>query len=177
MRRRIVIIILCVAAVAASCSTSDSLNAPLCSGSSTQLIAAQSVPTAQLLPCFDPLPAGWETEAVDVTEAGTIISFESDRAGNAAARFRFTETCDVADAVSTPSEFPDTERFELIAEVSPRFRANRYYRFDGGCVTWEFDFDATAAAGFSVELGRALQLLSRSDMNDYVRETFIDEEL
>ena len=177
MRCRIVIVLLGLAAIAASCSISDTLNEPKCSGDSTVLIAAQSVPTAQLLPCFNPLPVGWQTEEVAVTESGTTIWFESDRAGESAARFSFTATCDIGDAVSAQTEYLDTERFELILEVSPRFRARRHYRFDGGCVSWDFDFDAEAPSALSVELGHALEFWSRSEVNDNIRDTFIDEEL
>ena len=176
MRRRIVLVLLCLTVLATSCSTSETLSEPQCSGGSS-LIAAQSVPSAQLLPCFTPLPAGWETEEVHITNSGTTVTFESDRAGDTAARFSFIETCDIGDAVSTPSEYGDTERFELILEVSPRFRAKRHYRFDGGCVSWDFDFDAAASSGLSVELGHALVFLTRREVSDGLRSSFIDEEL
>ena len=176
MRRRIVAVLLCLTVLAVSCSTSDTLAEPQCLGGSS-LIAAQSVPSAQLLPCFDPLPAGWETESVQINNSGTTVAFESDRAGDSAARFTFTETCDIGDAVSTPSEWEDTERFELILEVSPRFRAKRHYRFDGGCVSWDFDFDAAASSGLSVELGQAMVFLTRREVSDNIRSSFIDEEL
>jgi hypothetical protein len=178
MTRRVLLALLALILVASACSVSETLTEPWCSrDSGTAWIAAQSVPTAQLLPCFDPLPTGWETERVTINNTGTIVTFDSDRAGGAAARFTFSDTCDIGDAVSTPSEYAETERFELVLEVSPQFRAKRHYRFEGGCVTWDFDFDASTPSAISVELGQSMRLPTRKEVNDYMRLNFIDEEL
>ena len=48
----------------------------------------------------------------------------------------------------------DDGGFEYADEptVEPGFEASRFYRFPGGCVTWEFDFDDDAPSAMSVEL-------------------------
>jgi len=166
--------IIALAPLVSACSVSDTLVTPYCGGDTSALIAAQSVPTAQLLPCFAPLPAGWERSSVDITHDGTVVKFDSDRAGLAAARFEFTESCDPGDAVATPTEYVETRRFELVHEVSPGFRAERFYVFEGGCVTWEFDFSDAAPSAMSVELGNTLQLLDRDAVNDELRRDFLD---
>ena len=168
-----------LAALATSgCTVSETLRAPHCdSSSSSVLIGAQSVPTATLLVCFEPLPAGWTVATVDIGHEGTLVVFDSDRAGDAAARFRYEESCDLGAATSTPTEFERTNRFELILEVEPRFRGNRYYRFDGGCVTWEFDFDADAPAAMAVELGSSLAFVDREQVNADMRREFVDADL
>lgn len=160
-----------------ACSVSETLVAPYCSGDTSALIGAQSVPSAQLLPCFEPLPTGWERRSVDVTHDGTVVTFDSDRAGLAAARFTFAESCEPGDAVATPSEYVETRRFELVHEVDPGFRAERFYVFEGGCVTWEFDFSDAAPSAMSVQLGSTLQLQDRDAVNDAFRREFLDVEL
>lgn len=177
-RGRHLALALLVVAGATACSVSDVLGLPSCNEeSSTVLISAQSVPTAQLIFCFEPIPTGWEVDTVDITHEGTVVVFDSDRAGGRAAVLRYESECDVGDATSTPTEFADTVRFEWVLELEPRFRANRYYRFEGGCVTWEFDFDPDAPAAMAVELGGTMQFVGRQEVNDAVRREFVEEDL
>lgn len=163
--------------VAAACSVEDVMEAPMCEGSSSVVIVAQSVPTAEQVPCFEPLPAGWEFSTVRIDQGGTAIEFDSDRAGSGAAQFRYVEACDRGDAVAVPSDQEEARRYEMITEVEPSFQAQRYYAFAGGCIHWDFDFSADAAAALSIELGDTLVLISRADLNDSFRETFVDEDL
>ncbi len=176
--RRLLRVILALAATLAlsSCSVEETLQAPWCSGGSS-LIAAQSVPTAQLLPCLEGLPDGWSLRSVSVTQSGTVVRLDSDRAGEGAATFRFTETCDTTGAASRPSRFEDRELFEATERIDPSFQARSYVRFDGGCVTWRFDFDRGASATESVALQASLNFVTRSEVNEGIRLGFIDEEL
>lgn len=165
-------------AVLTGCSVAEHLTAPFCEGqSSSAIIAVQSVPSATLVPCLDPLPAGWEVARTDIDETGTTVLLDSDRAGAGAARFHFVASCDPTGAIEVPSVHPDTARYELVHSVGPRFRSDRFHVFTGGCVWWEFDFDPEAPAALSVELGNTLQLASRQEVNAVLRETFVDAEL
>lgn len=165
------------ALVMAGCAMEEVLPEPSCVDGGTVFLAAQSVPTAELVPCFDPLPAGWGVGWVSIDQDGTGIGFDSDRAGERAAVFRFLESCDVGEAVSAPSEFDHTERYEFIERVDPSFVAERFYVFDGGCAWWQFEFDEGATAALAVELGDRLTLVSRSELDRSVRESFIDVEM
>ena len=79
--------------------------------------------------------------------------------------------------MSVPSNHPPAERFDDIERLQPGFKASVFYRFDGGCVSWFFDFDDGASATESVALEDTLTLIDRQDFNDQLRETFIDEDL
>ncbi len=163
---------------AAACSAEMTMAHPACNGEGgSWLIVAQSVPTASQVPCLDPLPHGWDIETVAIDESGTVITFNSNRAGTIAARLRFTETCDIGDAVSTPSDHPDTERFEHIERIDPSFLATRTYRFDGGCVQWDFEFDQGAPSALSIQLGNSMHLMERSELQRILAESFLDEPL
>lgn len=181
MRRSLVLrrlaLLVAVGALATSCSVELTLPPPRCLEGGSGLIVAQSVPDAELIPCFLRLPAGWEIDGVRVGDDGSRVRLDSDRAGDDAAVLHYTRSCDPGDAVSIPSDQAGAERFEHIERLTPGFRADRYYFFDGGCVRWRFDFDDGAPAGLSVELDRSLVLVSRDVVNEGVRETFIDEEL
>ncbi len=161
----------------AACSVEETMSEPRCPGGGSTLIVAQSVPSADRIPCLETLPDGWLVASVDVSHDGTEITLDSDRAGDGAATLRLVPACDVSAAVSSPSEYPGVERFDDIQELAPGFRASRFYRFDGGCVTWHFAFDADASATLAVALGDALDLVSREELSEQLRESFVGEGL
>jgi hypothetical protein len=193
--------------VLASCSVEQTLPPPNCFTNGTGLIVAQSVRSASQVPCLLDLPTGWAVATVQVNEHHSVITLDSDRAGDGAAVLRLEEACDVTDAVSAPSDLialgedldidiedneeleklfdsieseappKPAERFDLIERVQPSFRAERFYVFPGGCVSWTFDFDEGTSATESVSIGNALALMSRQKLQDNVREGFIDEEI
>lgn len=160
-----------------ACAVNQLLPAPDCVDGGSSLIAAQSVPTASQVPCLEPLPNGWSVSSVEIDEHHTVVRLDSDRAGDDAATLRLELECDVASAVSAPSEFPGAERFDRIDRLDPGFRGSRFYVFPGGCVTWTFDFDNDASATESVAIGDTLTLIARTSLNDNIRATFIDEDI
>jgi hypothetical protein len=160
-----------------ACSIEDAQPAPDCIEGNTVNLGAQSVPTAQLVPCFDTLPDGWDVDNVRIDQDGTEVRFDSDRAGDDAAVFHYTASCHIGDAVSARSEHDAADRFDHIEQVAPSFRAQRYYVFEGGCIWWEFDFDDDATAALSIELGERLSTITRERLNEIFRESFIDEPL
>lgn len=160
-----------------ACSVEQTVTPPYCARSGSGLIVAQSVPTATQVPCLIEVPTGWTVATVRVNEHHSVITMDSDRAGAAAAVLRFEAACDVADATPAPSDLPPAERFDAIEQVSPSFRAERYYVFEGGCVYWTFAFDAGVSATESVAIGDTLFLFSREDLQQQLSETFIDEEI
>lgn len=162
--------------VATACSAEQVMDAPGCDGGST-LVVAQSVPTAGLVPCFEPLPNGWSFTTVTVNQDGTTVHLDSDRAGDDAATLRYSDSCELGAAVRVPSDFEGAERFDEIEQLQPSFRARVHYRFEGGCITWTFDFDSDASATESIALEDSLAVVGRDELNDMLRVSFIDEEL
>jgi len=150
---------------------------PDCQGADSGLIAAQSVPSAEYVPCLDPLPTGWLISTVNIDQDGTEIRIDSDRAGSDAAVLHYRRRCQLGDAVSVPSDQLGAEAFENVRQIESGFVAERIYLFEGGCVRWEFDFDADASAALSIEIQDRMTLVERQLLNDSIRETFVDEEL
>ena len=178
-------IVVALALFTAGCSVEDSLDAPDCVRGGSAIIVAQSVPTADLIPCLGPLPTGWEVDTVKIDQDGTVIRLDSDRAGEGAAGLHYADTCDTGDAVPVPSGQDDADRFDNVETGEPgdsgSLRGQRYYVFSGGCVWWEFDFvgadDSVVLFSLSLELGNTLSLVTRDWLNESIRENFIDEEL
>lgn len=160
-----------------ACSIEQATPPPLCLGGGSELIVAQSVPTAKLVPCLGPLPHGWEVDTVRVDQDGSIVRLDSDRAGTNAARLVFRRDCDITDGVLVPSDQSGVPAYEAIRRIQPGFLGERIYIFDGGCVRWEFDFDPEVSATLAIDLRARLTLVPRSEINRSIRENFIDEEL
>lgn len=160
--------------IASGCAIEQVLPAPDCAEGGTVVLVAQSVPSASLVPCFDALPEGWAVDTVRIGQDGTVIHFDSDRAGVDAAVFHYTAGCDVGEAVDAPSEYEHSERFDLVERIDDGFRAQRYYVFDGGCMWWEFDFDRGATAALSIELGDRVHTTGRDELTASIRDSFLD---
>ena len=159
-----------------------SLPIPDCVRGGSGFIVAQSVPSGDLIPCFDSLPTGWEVDSVQIDQDGTVIRLDSDRAGAGAAELRYAVTCDIGEAVSVPGDHDGANRFDYRILGEPgSLRAQRYYMFSGGCVWWDFDFvgvdESVLLFRLSFELGNTLTLVTRDWLNELIRESFIDEEL
>lgn len=169
--------VLILAILVASCSVQDATPSPSCAEGGSVLIAAQSVPSAQMLPCFTQLPLGWEVETVDITQDGTTIRFDSDRAGNQAAKLVFAESCDVTGAAEQPNEQDGVERFTLTEQVDPTLRARSFHVFDGGCATWTFEFGNDVPRTEINQLDATMVLVPRQVVGDDLVQTFVDREL
>lgn len=176
-RRNGWLITVVAASMLAGCAVAQVIPPPDCATGGSSIIGAQSVMTATQIPCITSLPDGWSVDEVHINQDRTVLDFDSDRAGEGAASMRFESSCDTSAAVSVPSDEPVAERFDEIQQVEPSFKANRYYVFEGGCVSWVFRFDRGVSATESVAIGEILVLVSREEVNDGLRLSFIDEDL
>ena len=128
-----------------------------CRSTNVLILAAQSVPTASMVPCVQLLPAGWSYGPSDIHTGRTRFSLDSDRAGVSAVRVTLVERCDTTKATEIPTDELGTRRFEQVEVVTPGFAGTRFYTFPGGCVSYRFRFqregrvlvnEATLALGF-----------------------------
>jgi hypothetical protein len=127
----------------ASGSTSIS-EPPLC-GSGTEgaghgvILMAQSVPTATWVPCIrTAFPLGWSFDRLDARNGGSQFWLNSDRDGTDAIEVRLDRSCATSGATEIASDFEGMRRLERVHRVSPTFSGERYYLFDGGCLSFVF---------------------------------------
>jgi hypothetical protein len=66
---------------------------------------------------------------------------ENDRGGREALRVLLDDTCDTTGAVRIPSDEPGTTRYEKVERITPDYVGSRFYVFEGGCVTYEFNLE------------------------------------
>ena len=139
-----------------------------CRSTEVLILAAQSVPTASMVPCVQLLPAGWSYGPTDVRTGRTRFSLDSDRAGISAVRVTLVERCDTTGATEIPTDELGTRRFEKVEVVTPGFAGTRFYTFAGGCVTYQFRFQEEGRVLVN-EATVALTFVSREQLAQEVR--------
>jgi hypothetical protein len=135
------------------------------------VLVAQSVPSAQLLPCLRALPVGWIFHLLDAQRGRTLVLLSSgDRDGEHKLTLVLEGGCDVGGAREVPSDQPNTRRYDRVTRVAPGYLADRYYAFDGGCVTYRFDLRGRAGAEAADAISTGLGFVSRSTVAAAVSE-------
>jgi hypothetical protein len=137
--------------------------------SGATVILAQSVPSAQWLPCVRALPPGWGFEMLDPHNGHATFWLSSDRDGTRAVGVLLRPTCDVSGATEIPSEQPGLRRYERVTRVTRGYGGERHYVFPGGCITYQFNLRGTTRAEPVAAVTEALGFLSRSRLDSQLR--------
>ena len=103
--------------VAACVPAPPNAEPPFCDEFSVLVLEAQSVPSAQLIPCFESMPSGWSASFIWIDSEGSSVVLDSDLAGARAVEVELREACDVTGYVQVPSDEVDTERYELVESI------------------------------------------------------------
>lgn len=150
MRARRIVVVVILALGGAGCGAEDvvSLRMPKCGevGAKATFLMAQSVPEAELVPCIDAeaLPSDLYMDSMRIDSSSSRLTFvgnwpnDDDRPPQRL-EVQFTRECDTAGAVAVPTDEPGTRRLERVGRVVNGYTGDRFYLFDGGCVTYRFD--------------------------------------
>lgn len=133
-------------------------------------LQAQSVPSASLVPCLESLPLGWSFRSLDVKDGSSRLTMDSDRAGVEAAHATLTSSCDISGSTEVPTDEAGTRRFERITALRNRFTGFRYYTFEGGCVTYSFNFAGVGRTALAEEVSLAFGFVGRDDIAAKIEE-------
>jgi hypothetical protein len=136
--------------------------------SSALLLVAQSVPTASRLSCVRALAVGWTFQRLDARSDRARFFLDSDREGSHAVTVTVARSCDVTGAAEVTSDQPGTHRFERGGAATSRFRADRYYVYDGGCATYHLNLKNKTGAEPMQAVSNMLQLVDRDLLRRYV---------
>lgn len=134
------------------------------------VLAAQSVPTAALVPCVRSLPAGWTLRDFTAQRGRSRLWLDLGTANQKALDMTFTQTCDVTVARRTLSDEQGTLRFDEMVPDSSGYRATRFYTFPGGCVSYHFDVRGAAAGQAVRTISHALAFVDRNAIRRYVSD-------
>ncbi len=142
---------------------------PECEADSRLAILAQAVPTASMVPCVQEMPAGWSFAALDVESERVRFWLNSDRGGLRAVEVELTARCDVSGATRVPSEEEGATRYRRIRSLSPKHSGLNYDVFDGGCVTYRYEFEKGLQIELLPEFDDAIALFPRDELRRAVR--------
>jgi hypothetical protein len=132
-----------------------------CADLEPQWLLAQSVPSASLVPCLGPLPAGWSVGPVTVNDGRSVIHLNHDRAGTNVLVIELTAGCNPQGAVQASSTQPQVRRYERIDRQTPRYQAVVLDQFPGGCVTTQAPVPAANQTEINSELAPILHYTTR----------------
>ena len=132
-----------------------------CTELEPQWLLAQSVPSASLVPCLRPLPAGWMVGNVTVNNGRSVIPLNHDRAGTDVLIVRLTAHCDPRGATQITSNQPQVRRYQRINRLTPRLEATHFDLFPGGCVTAQAAVPAANRAEITSDLPTILDCTTR----------------
>ena len=139
------------------------------------VLEVQAVPTAKMVPCLDAPPLGWTFKASTVRSGQAGMIFDSDRGGDEAVEVTLTESCDTSGATRVPTDEAGTQRFERIDTLTGAYSGRRFYIFDGGCVTYEFDFTGEGRSSLAEEASLAVGFMTRAEVEqNYESSTSLD---
>jgi len=135
------------------------------------VLMAQSVPTAAWVPCLrQALPLGWNFHHLQARDDEARFWLDSDRDGQQAIEVRLQSSCDTEGATEIPSDRDGLKRFERVTLTTPRFEGERYYVFDGGCITFVFRLSGDSRGEPLALATQSIGAVSRADLLDQVRE-------
>jgi hypothetical protein len=128
-----------------------------CSDLEPLWLMAQSVPSASLVPCVKSRLPGWTVTNMAVNDGRSVITFDHDRAGDAAVVMRMAAACDPAGAAEKPAPEPGVRR-------AGAFSATWYDRFPGGCVTYQLHSTTDPRGQFANEAPQVLGFTTREQL-------------
>jgi hypothetical protein len=135
------------------------------------VLMAQSVPSATWVPCLrTALPNGWRFFHLDARDGVSTFWLNSNRDGNRAIEVRLEPSCDSEGATEIPSDHEGMHRLERVSMTTPHFEGERYYVFDGGCITVVFRLEGDARGEGLALATDAVGVVSRTDLRDQVHD-------
>ena len=145
-----------------------------CQEETSIILLAQSVPTAQLIPCLTEGAEGWIITESTYSSDGSEVHLSTGDLAGADWTITLTPTCS-PDPAATPRSYPDQgDRYEVVGMTTTDADSNtetdtEWYRFAGGCtmssVAIPSRFDANR---IFAELDNGFVFAPRSSVNQFV---------
>lgn len=136
---------------------------PRCEATSRLALVAQSVPDASYLPCVAELPVGWSFADAEVTESGTEIRLESDRADRPII-VTLRPSCEIGAATPVAPTDEGTRTYQRVDSIDPRYAGAFIELFPGGCIESRYDFERGPHVALISDLQRAIDITSRRQL-------------
>ena len=169
MRSIWLIVLLAVSGV--GCTNISEHRQPACEPGSATTLMAESVMTAELIPCVRFLPVGWEFGAFEADEDSAMFLLEARSGDEGSVEVELLPGCVRPNAGRSVTS--DEAGAALTREISSRtpYRATWTYEFTGGCTRYRIVL--TPEPGSTDNLGqlrRSLSFLTRGELAENLAE-------
>ena len=179
MRRLVVIavavLVLVVAVGAVSAARTDTTRGDEvpgtnCPTETSNQLAAQTVPTASLVPCVSFLGGRWSITSESYTDDGTTISMMMEDAPDIQWSVELAPSCDI-NQLTPRGESDGASLFEHEDQSGSSFEREQRLVFDGGCVTSTIDMPERFDRRLVLEdVDEALMFVDRRALDAQVRD-------
>jgi hypothetical protein len=167
----VVVVVGVYSATRSDTSQADTVGDTICPTNTSNQIAAQSVPSASLVPCVSLFGGRWTVTAETFSDDGTTFSMVGEDASDVSWKVELAASCD--DSPTTPVS-GTTQQGASVAERETQsdttFERVQHLTFPGGCVTSDVTmplrYDRALVLG---DVDDALVLVTRADLNAQVR--------
>ena len=147
-----------------------------CQESNALILQAQSVPTAQLIPCITDGAKGWIVADEEYSSDGSTVQLNTGDVSGASWTITLTETC-TPDPAATERSYPDQQgRYQVVGMESTDAAAKtatdtEWYRFEGGCTTSSVSIpDRFDSQRIFDEMNIGFVFASRDSLNQFVED-------
>jgi hypothetical protein len=137
---------------------------------SAVVLMAQAVPSASWLPCIASLRVGFGFDRLDTHDGRGHFWLKSGHDGDHAIGVTLTRRCDVHGAVEQASRHIGISRYARVDSTGSKYAGEWYYRFAGGCITYQFNLHSKAGDESIAAISAGLDFVSRDTVRRWVRE-------
>ena len=140
-----------------------------CKSLPAQVLSAQSVPTAQFVPCVTNIQSPWELIATDTDQDATRIHLQwlASDSGHDEAVVSLRESCDTETAATVTAIVPSGVS---VSRTVKNRTATTFYEFEGGCVEVAITRARARTGEPLTSQDFTVQLVPREELNEYVLE-------
>jgi hypothetical protein len=151
-------------------SLAETVPGTACPSDSRNLIAAQSVPSASLVPCIAALGGRWSLTSEGYTDDGTQLAYMGEDAPDVTWHVDFSASCDTAGATQSGQQ-QGAAIFRREEQSSSTYSRDQSFVFDGGCVVSSIDVPLRYDRQLILDdIDESLVLVERSALNVEVRD-------
>jgi hypothetical protein len=137
--------------------------------SGMQVLLAQAVPTASVVPCLRSAPGDWSISGFHAEDGQARVEFSYRYGNDDTATIDLVADCDVRAAREVSSPFDGVRKYNRPATRGGRYADEVHYVFAGGCASLRFDLSGRGADLRGAEIAGALGFVARQRLDRQIR--------
>jgi hypothetical protein len=138
--------------------------------SGTQVLIAQAVRGASLIPCVRDEVDHWIVTDLDVDTGHARVVLEY-RPGDAdVVTIELASRCDLAGAHEVSSEHPGVRRYDRDVKSTDQYRGQHYYTYPDACTSLQYSLTGRYPALRGAEIPSIFGFVSRDDLDERIGE-------